>query len=292
VNINKGITYMLISALISAFSAVFIKILLVEIHLVELAFFRNLFGVIIILYFIYKNPIKSKRGKPFLLIARGILGALGMFTYFYSISTLPLGVAITLNKTSPIFGAIFAFLFLSEKLTKGNIVAMMIGFFGIILISKPMGFIIEFNMFIGLLSGIIAALAYTSIRAIKEFYDTKEIVLSFSIMGTILSFFLLVLSEYINIDEKFSFVLGNFIMPSNINWLWIILLGFSGTTAQFFMTKAYENEKTGIVGTIAYTNIPFAIFLGVLLGDNIPSMLTFIGISFIAISGILIAIKK
>jgi drug/metabolite transporter (DMT)-like permease len=149
VNINKGITYMLISALISAFSAVFIKILLVEIHLVELAFFRNLFGVIIILYFIYKNPIKSKRGKPFLLIARGILGALGMFTYFYSISTLPLGVAITLNKTSPIFGAIFAFLFLSEKLTKGNIVAMMIGFFGIILISKPMGFIIEFNMFIG-----------------------------------------------------------------------------------------------------------------------------------------------
>jgi drug/metabolite transporter (DMT)-like permease len=289
---SQGVIYMLASALISAFSAVFAKIILVDMSLVELSFFRNLIGVFIVSYFIYKNPIVNKtRGKPLLLLSRAVLGILGMFTYFYAIATLPLGVAITLNKTSPIFGALFSFLLLKEKLNIYAIIAMFIGFFGIVFISNPISQINIFDTGIGVLSGLIAALAYTSIRAIKDSYDTKEIVLAFAFAGVILSGLLLFFVDIFEVNKSYSFIISDFIFPDNSLWVWIILLGFSGTAAQFFMTKAYECEKTGIVGTVAYSNIPFAVFLGIFLGDKFPNLLVIVGIVLIIISGILISNK-
>lgn len=290
--INQGIIYMLISAGISAFSSTFTKILTQDISSLEVVFFRNSFGLFIMLYILYKNPATSEGGEIFLLFIRGFLGFLGILLFFYTIETLPLGVAITLNKTSPIFGAIFSFLFISEKLKKHHILAMFIGFCGVVFITQPFDFNINANMLLGIIGGIIAGLAYTSIRKLRAFYDTREILLSFCLIGSLFPFILLCISPFISIPKGLEFMFAIFIMPSGFMWIWIILLGFSAIISQYFMTKAYENTKIGIAGTIAYANIPFAIFLGVLLGDNIPSLLTISGIGLIILGGILISLKK
>ena len=43
-------------------------------------------------------------------------------------------------------------------------------------------------------------------------------------------------------------------------------------------------DSTGIVGTVAYSNIPFAVFLGIFLGDKFPNLLVIVGIVLIIIS--------
>jgi drug/metabolite transporter (DMT)-like permease len=58
------------------------------------------------------------------------------------------------------------------------------------------------------------------------------------------------------------------------------------------MTKAYELTKAGIVGTISYSNIVFATFIGVMLGDPIPDLLTLLGIIMVILSGLLVALPK
>ena len=58
------------------------------------------------------------------------------------------------------------------------------------------------------------------------------------------------------------------------------------------MTKAYACAKAGIIGTISYSNILFSIILGLILGDNFPSISIVFGILLIILSGLLVSSKK
>ena len=50
-----------------------------------------------------------------------------------------------------------------------------------------------------------------------------------------------------------------FVMPEGIIWFYVMMMGLSATFSQIMMTKAYEYTKAGIVGTVSYTNIVFAL---------------------------------
>ena len=95
--IDKGIGYMLIASVVSAFSGVSVKVLTQDISSIETVFFRNLFGFIIILYLLYKNPPNTKGGFRLLLFTRGFLGIVGIVAFFYTLETIALGTSITLN---------------------------------------------------------------------------------------------------------------------------------------------------------------------------------------------------
>ena len=64
---------------------------------------------------------------------------MALLAYFYNMSHIPLGIAVTYNKTAPLFLAFFTWLFLKEKLPKSAIFALILGFVGILLIAKPYG---------------------------------------------------------------------------------------------------------------------------------------------------------
>ena len=81
-------------------------------------------------------------------------------------------------------------------------------------------------------------------------------------------------------------------MPNIDDWFYILLLGVFSTYAQIYMTKAYSFAKAGIIGTISYSNIVFSIILGLILGDNFPSVLIVFGILLIVLSGFLVSSKK
>jgi drug/metabolite transporter (DMT)-like permease len=50
--------------------------------------------------------------------------------------------------------------------------------------------------------------------------------------------------------------------------------------------------KAGIVGTISYSNIVFALIIGIALGDPIPTPLKFLGIILVISAGLLVALSK
>jgi drug/metabolite transporter (DMT)-like permease len=257
----------------------------------EVVFFRNLFGVLLIGYAVYKSPMTHKGGKPFLLFFRGFMGFLALLAYFYNIANIPLGDAVTYSKTAPIFTAIFAWFFLKEKLSASAWFAVFLGFGGILLIAQPNAIGFTKYDLLGIFSGVGAALAYTSVRELRNYYDTRAIVLSFTMVGTIGPIFLFILSEFIEMPEL-DFMLGRFVIPSGIVWLYVIGLGLLGTLSQYFMTKAYGETKAGIVGAVSYTNIVFAILVGLVLGDSLPSLITAFGIALIVIAGIMVARAK
>jgi drug/metabolite transporter (DMT)-like permease len=289
--INNGVKYMLIASFTFAVMGAFAKLASQEMSSLEVVFFRNIFGVALIGLSIYKKPMTHTGGKPFLLLFRGTMGFLALLAYFYNIAHIPLGDAVTFSKTAPIFTAIFAWLFLNEKLSFSGWLAVFVGFGGILLITQPS--VVGFSKYdiLGIFSGVGAALAYTSVRELRNFYDTRAIVLSFTFVGTIGPLFLFFISSYFEV-ASLDFMLGKFVMPQGVVWVYVIGLGVLGTLSQYFMTKAYGETKAAIVGTVSYTNIIFAIMVGVILGDELPSLIRACGISLIVVAGIMVAKAK
>lgn len=290
-NVSQGIKYMLFASLLFAFMGAFAKQLSDSMSSLEVVFFRNVFGVLLILISIYKKPLVQTGGKPWLLIFRGTAGFVALLFFFYNIANIPLGEAMTFSKTSTIFSAIFAYIFIKEKLGIKGWLGIFVGFIGILFITNFDGSSLDKTDWLGILCGVGAGLAYTSVRELRTYYDSRTIVLSFMTIGTIGPMLLMLISE-VYVNEKLDFMLATFVMPQANDWIFIILLGIFATFAQIYMTKAYSVAKAGIIGTISYANIVFSIIIGLFLGDAFPDIWIILGIIFIVLSGILVSMKK
>lgn len=276
--IDKGVLFMLLSALIATLSGAVAKVLSETMDPIEIVFYRNLLGIIIILYSLKKVRVSINTSKLHLLLLRGIFGTLAMLFFFYTIATIPLGEAVVLNITSPFFVTILAYYFMKESISTNTIFALIIGFIGVVLIIKPFGMEISIEHICGVLGGFFAAAAYSTIKKIKDIYDARIIMLSFMGIGVIIPLLLYLFTPYV----KFQIHTDPFI------WSLIALMAILSTASQWFLTRAYSLSRASIIGVVGYSSIPFAVGFGVMLGDSFPDMFTFFGIALIALGGILV----
>lgn len=288
---DRGVLYMLFASLMFAVMGAFAKLASETMAPIEVVFFRNVFGVALVGYAVWRVPMKQRGGRPFLLFFRGFMGFAALLAFFYNIAHIPLGDAMTFSKTSPIFTAILAWFFLKERLPAAAWLAVLTGFVGIVLIAKPTGLTLSKTDWLGIFSGVGAAVAYTAVRELKQYYDTRAIVLSFMGMGTVGPLLLMALTPLIGVPGL-DVLTGDFVMPSGITWLYVVAMGIFATLAQVYMTRAYGERQAGIVGAVSYANIVFSVALGVLLGDALPDLMTTFGIILIIFSGIAVARKK
>jgi len=290
---DNGIVYMLLSALISALNGALTKILSEDMSALEIVFFRNLIGIGLIVYALKHTPPTRFDGNIFPLFLRGFFGFTAMILFFYTITVIPLGEAITLNKTSPFFVTLLAFVLLKERLNLRVGFALFVGFSGVVLITKPFDISFSFVHLLGVLGGFFAAAAYTTIKKIKDYFDSRLIVLSFVVVGTVVPTLLFLAAPYVVVPSGVAFLFPKFVMPASM-WLWFLIgvMASISTLSQWLLTKAYSAKNLSVVGVISYTNIPFAIGFGWMLGDRFPDSLTFFGIILIILGGILVSWKK
>ncbi|MGE0052382.1 MAG: DMT family transporter [Arcobacter sp.] len=280
--IDKGVLFMLLSALIGALNGAVAKYLSQSMDPIEIVFYRNLIGVLIVLYSFKKFSVSIDSSKLHLLFLRGVFGALAMVLFFYTIATIPLGEAVVLNKTSPFFVTILAYYLMKESITLRIFFALIIGFIGIIFIMKPFGVEISIEHILGVLGGFFAACAYATIKKIKDIYDARVIMLSFMTVGVLIPLGLFLFTPYVHFK----------IHTDIFIWALIIFMAIISTASQWFLTRAYSISRASIIGVVSYSNIPFAIGFGVMLGDSLPDLYTFLGIVLIVIGGILVSKKS
>ena len=289
--INQGVLYMLISAICLSLMSAIAKILASYLPTIEIVFFRNVIGVVLIALTFFKSPLNQTGGKPLLLFFRAVIGLIAMLSFFYNIANITLADAVTYSRMSPIFTAIFALWFLKEKIGIKGWLAIFLGFVGMIMVMQPDGFTFEKAHIFGVLNAVCAALAFTSIRELRKYYDPRVIVLSFMGIGTIIPIISMTLSGYYQ-NDFFSFMMGEFVMPKSFDWIYIIGIGITASLGQVYMTKAYGVTRAGIVGATGYSVIIFSLIIGLILGDTLPNLLGFVGIFAIISGGILIARER
>jgi len=286
-----GILYMLLAALGFSIMGGAAKLLKGSFNAGQLVFYRNLVGLVFLSTgFIIKPPVNNG-GKLKWLIFRGIMGTVALYTLLYCILHLPLGTAMTYNLTSAIFIAVFSFILFKEYHGNEVLLALVLGFAGMILVYKPAMHFPWYYHVAGLISGIASALAYITVGKLNRYYDARIIVASFMISGVLFPSISMLIQHFGNFRADEVFIVA-FKWPDPVEWLYILLLGTAALGGQYFVTKAYGADKAGIVSAVSYANIVFSVFIGMLLGDAFPDGMSLSGICCIIVSGIIVSLFK
>lgn len=284
----KGILYMLLAAMGFSIMGGAAKLLKGSFGAGQLVFWRNAIGLLVLFAGFLIRPPVNKGGKFHLLLFRGLMGTTALYTLLYCILHIPLGTAMTYNLTSALFIAVFSFLAFGEYHGRYVLLAVLLGFTGMLLIYKPAMHYPWFYHVAGLTSGISAALAYMTVNRLSGHYDPRVIVLSFIGTGVLVPTLFMVIRAIFSLPADDIFFI-EWRWPLGKDWIYVGVLGLAALFGQYFVTKAYTADKAGIVSAIGYSNIIFSVFIGMALGDAFPDWLSLSGIICIILSGIIIS---
>ena len=105
---------------------------------VEIAFFRSLFGLFLMLPFVWWFTPRSLSTKRFKLHAtRGVVHACSMILFFVGLSLTPLSATSALEFAAPLMATTIAILFLGDVVHARRLVALAIGFVGVLIVVRP-----------------------------------------------------------------------------------------------------------------------------------------------------------
>jgi drug/metabolite transporter (DMT)-like permease len=229
--------------------------------------------LVLLVSFMNRRPVNSG-SKPWRLLFRGLMGTTALYTLLYCILHLPLGTAMSYNLTSALFIALFSFLLFREYAGGTVLLAVLIGFTGMLLIYKPTIGLPWYYHLAGLISGVSSAIAYLTVGTLTRIYDTRVIVLSFVLTGVLTPLLFVGVKHLLGLPTDDLFFI-DWRWPQGTEWWVVLLLGTAALFGQYFVT-----------------NIPFSIVIGMLLGDAFPDVYSLAGILCIIGSGLLISFLK
>ena len=255
---------------LSAMHAI-VRFLSPSIHPFELAFFRSLFGFIVILPLLLRGGIDSMRThQPRLQMLRGVVSIAAMMSWFYGLSMVPLAEATALSFTNVIFGSLAAIIFLREKMTMARGIAVFIGFVGVLVILRP-GFV---QMDIGVVCVLFSALCWgCSVVIVKQLGRTDAAVSIVAWVGIQLSILSL------------PFALSVWVWPTMEEWLWLSLLGTLATIGHLCMVQGLKLTDAMTIFPLDFTRLIWASLFGLFIFSESPDVWTFVGAGIIVISG-------
>jgi drug/metabolite transporter (DMT)-like permease len=257
----------------------------------QLVFWRNIVGLLVVVISLMNRAPEHTGGKFRRLVFRGLMGTSAVYMLLYCILHLPLGTAMSYNLTSALFIALFSFLLFKEYEGRWVLLAVLLGFAGMLLIYKPNIHFPWYYHLAGLLSGILSAIAYLTVGRLTKYYDTRVIVLSFVLTGVVVPLLFTLLRYLLQLPAD-DILFINWRWPQQAEWFPVILMGTSALFGQYFVTKAYGADKAGVVSAISYAGIIFSIFIGMMLGDAFPDTVSLLGIVCIIVSGLIISFIK
>ncbi len=133
-----AVAIMIGAAALTAIDTLLVRVISRELNPFAIAFFRSAFGLLFVLPWISrKRATIFQTNYTWLHGVRAALKILALVTFFYAVSRANLAQVTAINFTSPIFVTIGAVLLLNEKLNLPRIVAVTLGFIGVLFIVRP-----------------------------------------------------------------------------------------------------------------------------------------------------------
>ena len=129
---------MVISAFFFAITAGLVRFATHEVHPFEAAFLRSFSGLLLMLPLVMRGGLAGIRmQRPGLHLVRGVLSAAGTLMWFSALALLPVGEAVALNFTAPLFATMMAPFVLHEVVRARRWTACILGFIGVLIMLRP-----------------------------------------------------------------------------------------------------------------------------------------------------------
>jgi drug/metabolite transporter (DMT)-like permease len=270
---TRGILYMLLASFFFALMAVCVK-LLSGIPVLEIIFFRALISASLCLYGIWRAGVAPLGQRRALLLFRGVVGALSLAQGFWLVQTIPLAAATTLTHLSPIFTTLIGIWFVREKVSPLQLLFFALSFLGVVMIQGFDFRVAPVHLLVGICASFTMGLAYNSVRKLGS--TEHPLVIMF--------YFPLVCLPLAGLWSVF-----NWVQPQGSEWLFLLLMGLTTQAGQYFMTRSYQVAVISKVAIVNYTEVLFAIVLGIVLFAENFNLLTYAGMGLV-VAGVVLNI--
>lgn len=244
-------------------------------NLAQIVLFRGLPSIAFIFVWAQLRRLTLRPPSWRVHLLRNGFGISSMWMGFYSLTVLSLSTSVSLTYTAPLFIAVWMLFYGGAQRDFIRIVAVLVGFFGVIAILRPsIGAHEWFAALVALVAGAFSAAAMLQVRELGRLGEPEwRTVFLFS--GFVCSSSLVGLA---------------FLGWNDLNWLgWVSLLGMgsSGFVGQMALTRAFGKGSALLTAALQYTTIIFAALLGIVFWDDIPGPFTWVGMGLIMGSGMI-----
>ena len=278
----RGMVLMAGFAGLNAIMHTMVRFLSAEIHPMEIAFFRTIVPLIILIPMLMRQGRKTgavwwRTARPGLQVVRGVMGATAMVTWFYSLSMIPVGDATALSFSVVIFASIGAILFLGEKVGIRRWAAIGIGLLGTLIILQPGAQAINLGAAVALVSSLFWAGTLLVVKVLTRSDSGMTIVFYSSVFFTL-------------------FAAG----PAFYYWTWptgeqlalMITIGLMALVGHLAMAKALKEAEATAIMPIDFTRLLWAAAAGYLWFGEFPDLWTWIGGAVVFASTIYITYRE
>lgn len=246
----------------------------------EIVMYRGLVGMVLMALMTRRHQMSLRTTVPGMHLWRSISGVAALSLWFYAIGKLPLATAMTLNYMSSVWMALFmlggAVLLGAQRLDWRLVAAVLLGFVGVALILRPtLDQQQLWHGLAGLLSGMLAALAYLQVTALGRAGEPElRVVFYFSLGGAIAG-------------AATTAVAVGTLQPHTLKGMALLLaVGLLATTAQVAMTRAYAVGRPLVNACLQYLGIVFSFGYGMLLFRDPLTLSATVGMLLIVAAGL------
>jgi drug/metabolite transporter (DMT)-like permease len=285
-NLFKGITLKLISALLFAAMSALVRDLGKVTPVGQMVFFRSAFAILpVVAIYALRGELGTavRTNRPLGQLGRGLLSVGGMFTNFAALVRLPLADATAISFASPLITVALAAIVLKERVRIYRWSAVLVGFAGVIVMLVP-HFEVGHYAAIGAATAAVGSLlALTSAmcnagtviqtRRLTQSETTSSIVFYFSAVCAIAGALTLPFDWY---------------TPSAGELAGLISLGVLGGLAHILLTESYRHAAASVVAPFDYTSMLWALLLGYWLFGELPEALVYVGATIVAGAGLFV----
>lgn len=249
-----------------------------EMHPIQIAFFRNLFGMLVFMPLIFRHGLGFMHTERFPLhLLRAVLNVLAMFAFFTALGLAPLARVNAIAFSAPLFAAVLSVVILGERFHIRRWTAIVFGFIGMLVILRPGVAAVDAGSLLVLLSAGVWGVTMIVIRVLGR---TESSLTTTGYMNILLS--TLSLGPALYLWET----------PTGSAWFWLVVIGVTGTLAQLALAEALKVAETTIIMPFDFLKIVWASVLGYLLFAEVPDSYTWIGAAIIFISTFYIAWRE
>jgi drug/metabolite transporter (DMT)-like permease len=242
----------------------------------QLLFYRNIVGFFLLI------PILAARGgktllktkKPMGHVWRGVLGTSSLGLSFFCYHRLPLGTAVSVMLTYPIFVALCSKWYLGESMPRQFWLYLLLGFAGVVLISQPTMGGEWWIIALGLLNALLWAMARMTTRSLTRTENSLTVVFYYFLFGTLV------------VAAPLLFLEGQWQPLQQSDWLGLLAMGGLGALAQLLITRALALAPAWRVAPLEYSLLLWAIGFDWLWWNKLPAFASLVGAALIAVVGV------
>jgi len=216
----------------------------------------------------------------FLHGARGFLIATATLLFFSGLKYLPIADAISIFFIEPLLVTLLSAVFLGEHIGWRRISAISVGFVGALIIIRPtfseVGWPVMFPV------GTAFCFSFYILLTRKLVKQEDPIRLQF--FAGIFGFMVMTTALYFGTHNEIEILTA--VWPSNFEWFLLFGLGLIATIGHLLVVHAFRRAPVSVLAPFQYVEIIGATILGLLIFDDFPDAITWVGVVIIVGSGI------